>query len=552
MFAARFDGGTPATLNCVAGTPGEDVIQLEAAEYRLAAGGGGDDGNESGDLDTGPSSQVRIVGRGLGATVVAGSGDRTFDVFAGASLALSDLTVRDSAAPSGSPGGAIRSRGTLLLLRIAFINTAAGNGVSPASADGERTEAGEGGAIWSAGSLTASDVSFTDTRAGDGADARAFTVGNGTTSFSPGDGGSGGAVLIAGGAASLTNVTVAGARAGSGGDNNNASGFFAGGSGGDGGAIAVTAGAATITNSTFQGNRAGAAGDERFGFQVEAVPGSGGAVHAAEPGAATVTFSTFSGNAAGGSPFGVTGVGASVSGAGVASSILADARGACASLSVGRNVVLPGDTTCPGGIAGDPLLGPLAADGGSVPTMAPGPGSPAIDAIVGVPCPATDARGLPRPRFAGCDAGAVEVQPGAPGAPCGQGGPGGGAAVRAVSGLKVGPAAFRASGRRPLGTTVTFRLSAAGPVVLTVRKAAAGTRSGRRCVAPTRRLRNAKRCVRQVTLAGRVTRQAQAGLNAIRFTGRLRGRALPAGAYTLVVTLPDVGARASRPFRILR
>jgi hypothetical protein len=55
-----------------------------------------------------------------------------------------------------------------------------------------------------------------------------------------------------------------------------------------------------------------------------------------------------------------------------------------------------------------------------------------------------------------------------------------------------------------------------------------------------------------VTLAGRVTRQAQAGLNAIRFTGTLRGRALPAGAYTLVVTLPDVGASATRPFRILR
>lgn len=62
-----------------------------------------------------------------------------------------------------------------------------------------------------------------------------------------------------------------------------------------------------------------------------------------------------------------------------------------------------------------PRLGPLAANGGPTRTLAPGPGSPAID-HGGTPatgCPATDQRGVPRPQGPACDIGAVEV--GAPG-----------------------------------------------------------------------------------------------------------------------------------------
>ena len=55
------------------------------------------------------------------------------------------------------------------------------------------------------------------------------------------------------------------------------------------------------------------------------------------------------------------------------------------------------------------LLGPLADNGGSTDTQALLPGSPARDA--GANCPATDERGVSRPRGAACDIGAYEVAP---------------------------------------------------------------------------------------------------------------------------------------------
>jgi hypothetical protein len=60
----------------------------------------------------------------------------------------------------------------------------------------------------------------------------------------------------------------------------------------------------------------------------------------------------------------------------------------------------------------DPLLAPLADNGGSTQTMALDPASPAVDA--GPPkrrlgCPARDQRGVQRPQGAHCDMGAFEL-----------------------------------------------------------------------------------------------------------------------------------------------
>lgn len=57
----------------------------------------------------------------------------------------------------------------------------------------------------------------------------------------------------------------------------------------------------------------------------------------------------------------------------------------------------------------DPLLGPLADNGGATFTHALLPGSPAIDSGDSANCPATDQRGVSRPQGVGCDRGAVEA-----------------------------------------------------------------------------------------------------------------------------------------------
>jgi CSLREA domain-containing protein len=56
----------------------------------------------------------------------------------------------------------------------------------------------------------------------------------------------------------------------------------------------------------------------------------------------------------------------------------------------------------------DPLLGPLSRNGGATATHALLDGSPAIDAGTADGCPATDQRGVPRPRGEACDMGSYE------------------------------------------------------------------------------------------------------------------------------------------------
>jgi hypothetical protein len=106
------------------------------------------------------------------------------------------------------------------------------------------------------------------------------------------------------------------------------------------------------------------------------------------------------------------------------SSIVADNTGNCVAgffgagpvvlASDGHNV--SGDGSCNLTAAGDrphtnPLLGPLAANGGPTATHALLAGSPAIDAADPAACPAVDQRGVPRPQGPACDAGAFERRP---------------------------------------------------------------------------------------------------------------------------------------------
>lgn len=59
----------------------------------------------------------------------------------------------------------------------------------------------------------------------------------------------------------------------------------------------------------------------------------------------------------------------------------------------------------------DPKFGPLQNNGGNTLTYALLPGSPAIDHGGNTGCPATDQRGVARPKGAACDIGAYEFVP---------------------------------------------------------------------------------------------------------------------------------------------
>jgi hypothetical protein len=83
--------------------------------------------------------------------------------------------------------------------------------------------------------------------------------------------------------------------------------------------------------------------------------------------------------------------------------------------SIGTNKnSLVDDGTCSPDYSGDPMLGPLADNGGDTWTHALLPGSPAIDAVPAVSCTLPiDQRWMPRPVAAGegaplCDIGAFE------------------------------------------------------------------------------------------------------------------------------------------------
>ena len=74
----------------------------------------------------------------------------------------------------------------------------------------------------------------------------------------------------------------------------------------------------------------------------------------------------------------------------------------------GNNLTDYGAAICRPSVFGEPLLGPLADNGGPTQTMALLAGSPAIDAGSNAHCPETDQRGIIRPRGLRCDIGAFE------------------------------------------------------------------------------------------------------------------------------------------------
>ena len=82
-----------------------------------------------------------------------------------------------------------------------------------------------------------------------------------------------------------------------------------------------------------------------------------------------------------------------------------------------------------------------------------------------------------------------------------------------------------------------------------------GRRVGRRCLAPSARLRRARPCTR-ARPAGALVRQSSLGANSFAFSGRIGRRSLTPGRYQMVLTATDPAGNTSRPatrsFKIVR
>ena len=93
--------------------------------------------------------------------------------------------------------------------------------------------------------------------------------------------------------------------------------------------------------------------------------------------------------------------------------------------------------------------------------------------------------------------------------------------------------------RRPVGMTVRFVLNRAAPTRLDFLSPQAGRRQRGHCQPPSRRNRHGRRCAR-FALAGSLSFAASAGVNSIRFQGRISSaRMLKPGRYQLRVTAAD-------------
>lgn len=308
-----------ASGDCVAAAFGPNTIVLARGHYSLNSGGA---------LNIAPTvRQLTIQGAGERRTMLDASGlnDRVFDIAAGPSVSVSDLTIAGGHAPDGTPGAS------------------GGGGVN----GGPGGPGGDGGAILNAGSLTVRDVSINGSHAGDGG-AGGVAVNespSGSSGGAGGAGGSGGAVFNSG-TLTMSDVTLVGDSAGTGGaggsgEHGNIVGGSggAGGAGGEGGGIANSGGTVTIATSTLRGGTAGsgAAGGDGGAYLVGwgdsgGPGGSGGAGGAgggvwSGGGTVAVTNSTLVSNTTGaggaggnggtgGSPAGAGGAGGDASGGG--------------------------------------------------------------------------------------------------------------------------------------------------------------------------------------------------------------------------------------------
>ncbi len=404
---------------------GPDTIILPTGIYGLTTPGRGEDAAATGDLDI--TGDLAITGAGADATVIDGGGwDGIFQTAGQIDVHISGVTIRNGATASfsfgdglgGFGGGISNGTGvTMTLTGVTVIGNWAshgGGGISnggtltladtivSGNSGGHAVEAGGGGGISSWGTATLIDSVISGNLAGltgGGISAGGTltlidsTVSNNTAAAFFGGG------ISAGGIVTITNSTISGNTVGLG-------SFL---DRGEGGGILV-GGLATITNSTVSGNTANVLG---------------GGIYIVTGASIELTNVTVSGNSAGADGGGIynSPANGSVASIELKNTIVAKnlAGGNCAGAIISAGHNLEDADSCGFSATGDvpnadPLLGPLADNGGPTPTHALLAGSPAIDAGDSAGCPAADQRGVARPLdgdgdgSAACDIGAYEAE----------------------------------------------------------------------------------------------------------------------------------------------
>jgi hypothetical protein len=135
----------------------------------------------------------------------------------------------------------------------------------------------------------------------------------------------------------------------------------------------------------------------------------------------------------------------------------------------------------------------------------------------------------------------------------GGGGGGGGTsdrlAPRFTEDLDVSRSSFRAGTSSRRGTKFEFSLSEPANVLLTIARRKTGRRVTGRCVQQTRANRRRSRCD-LFTTVGTFQFDGRQGANAVRFSGRLGGRNLPAGTYRASAVVTHAAGNASSPSRV--
>jgi hypothetical protein len=425
---------------------GPDSINVPSNTYVLTRPPDGtpNDGAD-GDLDI--SQDVTITGAGASTTTVSAGGDngigeRVFDLLfaANSTVTISGLTI--TGGRSTQDGGGISAERNLTLLDSVVTDNKTGS-------------SGQGGGIVENGGRP-NGVPITVT-------IRNSTISNNEAGFGGGVSENGGGTVELFDSRIVSNLATGDTQSYGGGvledggglvtidrsdiSDNVVEGYLGGGVAENGGGVPGIPNAVTITNSLISGNRVtdpamdssyarggGIGEDGGAGVSVVnttitgntaqgalAQPANGGGI--AETGGGgvstlntTITDNTTDGSGGnifndGGDP--VTVQNSIVSG-GAPQNCVSTAPASSPITSQGNNI--DSGVTCGFTLTGDmsntnPLLGPLADNGGPTRTRALLPGSPAIDAANGAACPGTDQRGVARPQLAGCDIGAFEFAP---------------------------------------------------------------------------------------------------------------------------------------------